>query len=242
MNMIRADLRVQSLYRWAGTKRLSVGNAFDPGFAMHTLLAESFGDLAPQPFRFIIPRNRQSPGVFYGYSPHNADTLRATSGMFADPLQQDVLPPASIQSKPMPPSWTPRQRLGFEILTRPISRRSRGAARPGSETDVYQREASQHPPGKMTRSREAVYHDWLRNMLASRGADLNEARLRSFQRAQTIRRLGQRATEGPEALIQGTLTVTDPLAFADLIARGLGRHRSYGYGMVLLRPPRTQRK
>lgn len=237
VNMIRADLSRQALHRWAGSKRLTVQNAFDPGFAIHTLLVESFGDLAPRPFRFIIPRNRHSPGVFYGYSPHNADTLRNAAGIFADPLQMAVLPPVSIQSKAMPSSWTPGQRLGFEVLIRPIARRSRGAARPGSEVDVFQRAASQHLPGGMTDNREAVYCDWLKALLRNRGADLNEARLRSFQRVQTVRRLGQRATEGPEALIHGTLTIVDAAAFNNLIARGIGRHRAYGYGMLLVRPP-----
>ena len=242
VNMIRADLRSQAFHRWAGRRRLAVRNAFDPGFAMHTLLVESFGDLAPRPFRFVIPRDRSLPGVLYGYSPHDADTLRDAAAAFADPLQSDALPPGSLQSKAMPVSWEPGQRLGCEVLIRPIARRSRGASRPGREIDVFQREASQHPPGEMKRSRESVYGDWLRNMLGTRGADLTEARLRSFQRVQTVRRLGHRATEGPEALIQGALTVIDPARFADLIARGFGRHRAYGYGMLLLRPPRRTGK
>ena len=37
--------------------------------------------------------------------------------------------------------------------------------------------------------------------------------------------------------MRGVLTITDPDAFAQLLARGVGRHRSYGYGMLLLRPP-----
>lgn len=241
VNMIRTDLRPHAFHRWAGSRGLTVGNAFDPGFAMHTLLAETFGHMAPQPFRFIIPRNPNLPGVLYGYSTHDADSLQRAAETFADPLQSDALPPFSIQSKLMPASWTLGQRLGFEVLTRPIARRSRGASRPGTEIDVFQREASQHLPGRMTRNRETVYSDWLQDRLRSRGAVLNEAKLRSFQRVQTIRRLGQRATEGPAALIQGTLTVSDPAQFIDLIARGFGRHRAYGYGMLLLRPPRGTR-
>jgi len=31
--------------------------------------------------------------------------------------------------------------------------------------------------------------------------------------------------------------VQDPQAFAALLARGLGRHRSFGYGCLLLAPP-----
>ena len=36
--------------------------------------------------------------------------------------------------------------------------------------------------------------------------------------------------------MQGVLTITDGGAFASLLARGVGRHRAYGYGMMLLRP------
>lgn len=45
-----------------------------------------------------------------------------------------------------------------------------------------------------------------------------------------------RRVEGPEALMRGTLRVADPHAFAQLLARGVGRHAAFGYGMLLLRP------
>ena len=41
----------------------------------------------------------------------------------------------------------------------------------------------------------------------------------------------------PDATIHGTLRVSDPDRFAEALRRGVGRHRTYGYGMVLLRPP-----
>ena len=40
-----------------------------------------------------------------------------------------------------------------------------------------------------------------------------------------------------DAVLRGVLSITNPRAFAELLARGIGRHRSYGYGMLLLRPP-----
>jgi CRISPR system Cascade subunit CasE len=46
---------------------------------------------------------------------------------------------------------------------------------------------------------------------------------------------GGAVSEGPEATFHGTLEITDPVRFADLLARGVGRHRAYGYGMLLLR-------
>jgi len=38
------------------------------------------------------------------------------------------------------------------------------------------------------------------------------------------------------------LTVTDGEAFARLLAKGVGRHTAYGYGMLLLRPARGPEK
>ena len=102
--------------------------------------------------------------------------------------------------------------------------------------------------------REQVYREWLTRELARDGAStLESAQLVSFQRAPLIRRtqatpsvlLGgqgeQRAAhrlERPDARMQGTLTVADPAAFRALLARGLGRHRAFGFGMLLLRPAR----
>ena len=91
----------------------------------------------------------------------------------------------------------------------------------------------------MQRKREEVYRDWLAQRLSDRGARLEDAALRSFQRVRVVRKLRAHASEGPDAVMQGAVTVTEPRKFADLVAHGLGRHRAYGYGMILLRPTRT---
>ena len=263
-NMIRADIDLRSFYRWAGSRGMISRNAFDPGFAMHCLLTESFGrDLAPKPFRVIIPRDRnRPPGTFYAYSASPAEELRDTAQTFACPLQSKILPPSSIDGKTMPDTWRTGQRLGFEVLIRPVVRLHKDcsrvppdrlrrfkvnrpregepemAPRPGKECDVFLWEAVLHSEkGRMKRSREEVYAEWLSARLAQRGARLEEARLRSFQRVRVVRKLRKHASEGPDAVMQGTLEVTDPAEFAKLVADGVGRHRAYGYGMLLLRPP-----
>ena len=237
-NMIRADIDLRAFYRWAGSRGMISRNAFDPGFAMHCLLTESFGrDLAPKPFRVIIPRDRGcAGGTLYAYSTSGAEELRDAAQAFACPLQSKALPTESIDSKTMPGSWRTGQRLGFEALTRPVVRYGRGSDRAGKETDAFQAEAERHPKGEMRRNREDVYRDWLSARLGQCGARLEEARLRSFQRVRVVRKLRARASEGPDAVMQGTLEVVDPTKFAGLVARGVGRHRAYGYGMLLLRP------
>jgi len=239
LQMIRAEIDLRSFQRWAGSKQLMSRQAFDEGYAMHCFLAGVFGELAPQPFRLIIPRSKGNRwGVFYGYGRAGVDALRGAAAQFADPLQARVLPGSSLEGKPMPAAWKAGTRLGFELLTRPAVRRARGHRNPGGEVDAFQREAERYAPGAMPRSREEVYIDWLREQVRRRGgAELDSARLASFQRTRVIRRRGSRPIEGPDALMSGLLTITDGEKFAQLLARGIGRHRAYGYGMLLLRPP-----
>ena len=240
LHMIRAEVDVSAFNRWAGTRGLISRSAFDEGFAMHCLLVESFGALAPKPFRLIIPRYRRLlPAVLYGYSSSAAAELRDAAATFADPLQAQILPSASIDSKRMPTSWNAGHRLGFEVLVRPIVRRARGSGMAGAERDAFQVEAERYPKGQMTRTREEVYVDWLADRIQSRGAGLDVAttRLKSFHRVRTVRKLRAGATEGPNAVMQGTITIADPDKFRELVAQGVGRHKAYGYGMLLLRPP-----
>ena len=231
--MVRAEIGVRDFQRWMGMRRLQ-----DPDHGMHCLLTECFGrDLAPRPFRAIFPRGG-SRGCLYGYGFAGADELREAASVYAEPLQCRIIPPHSIDSKPMPTEWTHGKRLGFEVRVRPIVRRTDKAdTRPGRERDAFQLEAERHPKGEMVRSREEVYTDWLRKQFEVRGgATLESAMLASFQRTRAIRKQHSRYSEGPDALMRGVLEVTDGSDFAKLLAGGIGRHRAYGYGMLLLKP------
>ena len=234
LQMIRADVSVRDLQRWMGTRRLQ-----DPDHAMHCLLVEIFGDLAPRSFRFMVPRS-SSRGVLYGYGNADADELRDAAGTFAEPLQMRIIPSSEIACKPMPSQFQPGKRLGFEARVRPVIRKARGSERAGAEMDAYQLTAESYPKGEMPLTREEVYRQWLSDRLEqSCGAVLEQeqTRLVSFQRVRSFRKRRGRYVEGPDAVLRGVLSVTDPSAFAHLLSRGVGRHRAYGYGMLLLRPP-----
>ena len=236
LQMVRAQIESREFRRWMGEKRLR-----DPDHAMHCLLAECFGELAPKPFRTILPRDG-SNGILYGYGPSDASVLRESVAMCADPLQSRVLPGDKLDTKSMPTLWQVGKQLGFETRVRPVVRRSRNAeVRPEKECDAFLWEALKHPEGGMNRSREQVYTEWLSKQLDRRGGahlEPEHPRLVSFQRTRAFRKaqLAFRHTEGPDAVIRGVLTITDSESFADLLAKGIGRHRAYGYGMLLLRP------
>ncbi len=257
LNMIRAEISVRDLQRWMGMRRLQ-----DPDHAMHCLLTECFGKREAKRygehkdglfsiFRLIVPRGG-SRGVLYAYGRADADELRKELSACGDPLQCRVMPEENIDSKPMPSEWQSGKRLGFEVRVRPVVRLERdtsripphiqrsfkeGGLRPGKECDAFLWKAIQHSKGEMQDSREQVYREWLAKQFDGRGgARLESATLQSFQRSRAVRKRHSRHSEGPDALMRGNLIVTDGDAFAKLLANGVGRHRAYGYGMLLLRP------
>lgn len=235
LHMMRAEINLPEFRRWMGGKRLQ-----DEDHAIHCLLTECFGrDLAPKPFRFIIPRGG-SKAILYGYGTSDAESLRETALICADPLQGRIMPLAKLDSKAMPETWKVGLKLGFEVRIRPIVRCGRGSDRPGKERDAFQAEAMRYPKGGMNRCREHVYTEWLSNQLERiDGAtlDTESTKLVSFQRTRSYRkRRGNKYSEGPDALMRGVITITNSEAFSCLLARGVGRHRAYGYGMLLLRP------
>ena len=72
---------------------------------------------------------------------------------------------------------------------------------------------------------------------------VDSIRLSGFRLAKQVRqtqsRDGKRTTSTlvrPQALLEGYLTVQEPDEFTSLLKRGIGRHRAFGYGMILLRP------
>ena len=258
LQMMRTEVNVREFQRWMGCRRLQ-----DPDHAMHCLLTECFGDLAPKPFRLIVPRGAAT-GVLYGYGHADADALRETAAICADPLQSRILPAHRMDSKTMPSEWRTDKRLGFEVRIRPVVRLHRDLDRVppdklrlfrqdgrsgerefkprlGMECDVFQWKALLYPKGEMPYSREQVYAEWLSNKLECKGGvvlDMGSTRLVSFQRTRAVRRLHARHSEGPDAVMRGVLIITDSGSFAALLSQGIGRHRAYGFGMLLLRPAR----
>ena len=252
LHLIRIPLAVSALARWAGERGWLPGHnvAFDEGRALHHLVDEAFGPGVLRPFRLLVPP-RSGEGNLYSYSRQDHDQLRSALQRYALPDHLAVLRPERLTSKTMPRDWSVGQRLGFDVCVRPVRRLHKDLVTPagkflrGAELDAFLSEALHRYPNSREgmaaaqRSREQVYLDWLIERLAPAAeVDRQASRLVRFQRTRVSR--GERAHEGPDAVFHGTLTVTEPHAFSDLLARGVGRHRAYGYGMLLLRPPNSQ--
>ena len=251
LNLIRIPIATDALARWAGDRGWVVRHGglatFDEGRALHHLADEVLGPGTLRPFRLFVPP-RSSGGNLYGYSRVDAEDLRAAARTYALPDHLNVLSPDRIESKSMPEEWRVGQQLGFDLRARPVRRLRNDLDIPshrigkGAEIDAFLLEAlRRHPEDpegmkRENRTREAVYLDWLAERLAPAATlDRQASRLDRFRRVRVARESS--GPEGPDATIHGTLGVTNPAAFAALLARGVGRHCAYGYGMLLLRPP-----
>lgn len=237
LHLIESPMSMQALHRWAGHR---LHGRVDEDVALHHLLTETFGRDVIRTFRLMVAPRAQN-ATLYAYADRDADSLRAEAHATRTPGTADVLPLDSLRSLPrQADTWGTGQRLGFDLRCRPVVRLASAIPETdfakGAELDAFLAETLRTDTA---RTREAVYTDWLAARLAP-GAELDRDAtwLAQFHRTRSQRK--GRTVEGPDAVFHGTLTVTDPEAFATRLATGVGRHRAYGYGMLLLRPPQRR--
>jgi CRISPR system Cascade subunit CasE len=224
-----------ALTHWA-TRKHWLSPDGDFGYALHALLAEAFNGQPPTPFRYMDEQG------LLAYSEAGEDDLQRRIGA-ATPETRKVLGLDRMRVRPFPTEWPSGKRLAFEARVRPIIRTNAG-----KERDLYQYRMEQRPEESREPkpTREAIYREWLEQRLAAdNAATLTRAEMHGFALRQVLRRPRKHGDGdkrkptgviGPDALYRGELDVGDSAAFARLLSRGIGRHRSFGFGMLLLKP------
>jgi CRISPR system Cascade subunit CasE len=249
--MVRLALEPAGLARIERAQRLPPRHG-DLGYAAHAALAGLFGEGVLQPFR-VQESASGGPIPVLAYSARDGEALRTHAETYADPAVHAVCRWQELACKPMPASWQQGARLGFEVRVCPVVRLGgeieaetregeRRRYRRGAEIDAWvHRRWLKEEPDAAERGREGVYRDWLAQRFAP-AARLLDVRLDGFRRLRLVRKdhdETRRATvfDRPDALFKGELEIEDGAAFQELLAKGVGRHCAYGFGMVLLRPP-----
>lgn len=126
----------------------------------------------------------------------------------------------------------------FQVECCPVTRNGKdGKVR---EKNAFLAACDAAPQGGVDRGQ--VYTAWTGAEIARDGAaELLECSMKGFQLFTPVRRKGKdnlprSIGQRPRARMDGVLRVADAGAFAALLARGVGRHRAFGLGMMLLRP------
>lgn len=237
-HLVDIPIDLRALNHWAGQRGLFRNGPLDEGVAMHHLLGEVFGSAALQPFRLMVAP-RAHHGTLFAYARQDADHLAREAESTLAPADASVIDLKRMRSLPRPSStWRIGQRLGFDIRVRPVVRlhsdlHGRNQTfRKGAEIDAYLAEALRT---NSPRSRDEVYLEWLTNRFAPAVTLETESVRVASVRRNRIHRKGK-ILDGPDLIVHGTLIIGDPVVFANRLCIGIGRHRSYGYGMLLLRP------
>ena len=232
-------------------------------YLVHCALGELFQDQAPKPF--AVQTAPRTIGARYdgrhvrvlGYVAAAGEALHERAKLSAEPAVYDGCDWDALATKEMPQLFSEGRRLGFELRACPVVRKSsagegknrRGEKRTwhaGQELDVFLSKAWQSDTGERL-DREAVYRAWLKKQFEQRNGATVELDNVSLERF-SIERMTRRShgdngeadrpvhtVKKPDVTLTGTLTVTDGAAFTDLLRSGIGRHKSFGYGMLKVR-------
>lgn len=235
--MFRGELDIPRMVRQYRARGLPMRKV-DVGYMVHSAVEQAFGPGVLRPFAV---RERERGATVMAYTSQPAEALRQHAQTFADPADFDVWAWDGVATKLMPERFAVGRRLGFHVRACPIRRRS--GAEPGAkgrEVDAFLAECER--VGDAPVDRDAVYVSWLSERLVRGGAALERAQVEEFSLRDVLRRTqgesrSPRFLRRPDVVFSGVLEVREPEAFRDLLRRGVGRHRAFGFGMLLLAPP-----
>lgn len=232
-----------ALARWATAAGVAAFRD-DLGYAAHAASKAVFGDLAPKPFALRMKEDRLE---MVGYTPASAGELaRVPSMQTHDNAAARALGIDAMVVKSMPTDWAAGERFSFECRVVPTRRTRQAVSGRYIEVDAAVPEVDPKPGQAPDRDRDAAYGAWLAKELARFSA----ARLTgfspfAFRLTATARRTHAQASPGarrttkglvPDLVARGELEVVSPEGFRQALTRGLGRHRAFGYGCLLLAP------
>lgn len=236
LHLLRLDIDARALIRFAQAQGINQAHDEDLGYATHAWLAAYFGELAPKPYRILAPTGTRL--TLLAYSEPDSAVLAEHAAASALPEAHGVLDPLALAHSRLPAQWRDGVRLGFEVLACPVTRQGQ------AEKDVFLRRLAQPTAEQPHPERGAVYREWLAAQFGEI-ASLDGFRLDGFRLVRVMRRTQATSVQPsrtahlitrPQALCRGTLSIRAGERMGELLRRGIGRHRAFGYGMLLLRP------
>lgn len=244
LHLVKVPLRVDRLL-WIARRRGITVRDLDDGYLVHCLLREVWQDVAPAPF--VVRGSGRTLDV-WGYSSANASVLTSHARDFGDPAVLEAMDNLdSIASREMP-RFEKGRVVGFLARVCPVVRLARDGHghHAGAEVDAYVAR-SLGAPSSATLSRDDVYREWFQLRMKDRsvtGAEVLRVRLAGISSRGVVRRTqGEerraRTLQRPDVHVEGELSIVDGDDFVRFLGHGVGRHRAFGFGAVIVVPPGT---
>lgn len=221
--------------------KCTTSSSTDLDYALHSILKELFGVNAPQPF--YIRGFFGNVCELLGYNSSDLKTLKDYATMFADPALHELVIWDDCAEKQMPDNFKKGDQINFEARICPI-KRSRNTNIQNNKPEGQLREYDAYLSYQdKTLDRGLVYGEWMTRILEERGGvkviktwmDRYAQKEYSLQRRDQSRKLTSLGSR-PDVTMCGHLEIVDPLAFQNIIRTGFGRHKAFGFGMLLLKP------
>ena len=226
--LVQANVDITAATRHVG-QFASHSAVRDPDYLIKTILTDALSGPTIRPWALRGRRGRQATIVGYSKEAPEAINRRLTMAL---PSAKEAI--SEVMGYALP-GLSKGDRLRFAVRLCPTIRSTRRG-----ETDAFLIAADEAGDGP-TVIRDDVYADYLRQRL--NGADIDYVRMTGFRLNKMIRKTTKSGTgftnrTFPEARLEGELTVTDPESLQDILGKGLGRQRGFGFGMVQLEPAR----
>lgn len=240
LHLVKVPLRAEKLVAVARRRGLPL-REIDEGYLGHVIMRELWQERAPAPF---VLRGSGRVMDAWGYSHFDAASLIEHAAAFGDPSLLTAIDDLKTVASRLVPRFEPGRRLGFVVRTCPVVRLAgpKNGHRAGAEVDAFL--ARCFGAGETSVSREEVYRDWLRRALAIDGSGIAVASIGviAMSRERLVRRTHGEVRdtsriERPDVRFKGDLIVTDGERLLTYLARGVGRHRAFGFGALMLAPP-----
>jgi hypothetical protein len=238
LQSIQVDIDVPAAVRAVS---LSHAARHDTDLLIKTFLTSAFAGPAIRPW--MVHRQEGPVAMVLGYSTLSVDDLRQRLALTIPALTGAI---RGIYGHAMP-EFQLGVVLRFSVRLCPtvhVTPGKEGTARAGyrhGERDAFLVAVDQGTEGP---TRDGVYRAYLAERLA--GAQIETCRLMQMRLAPMLRphrgsdapASGYATRTLPDVVMEGILTIIDPVRFTSTLGTGIGRQRAYGRGYVRLEPKR----
>jgi hypothetical protein len=227
MFSIQIDIDVLAAARAVALSHTAKHDVF---MLLKTVLTEAFGGAVVRPWSLY--RQMGPVATVVGYGGTSITELEQRLGLALPSIRTGV---KAVYGHPLP-VVTAGQQFRFSVRLCPTIRVTRHG-----EMDAFLAAVRR---GETNIERQGIYTRYLTARL--HGADVEHVTMTRFKlepmarphRGATAPASGVAQRVVPDVVLEGIVTVTDPIVFAQTLMSGIGRQRAYGRGYVRLEPLR----